>query len=133
MGSVNKQRLGDLLAEVGLGGRWSEGLLAPRDRAEPRLFLRARRNERCGRVRLVIRDFRQPAGELPDLSRLFGLTPMEHRVVSLLLSGLAVNDIAEAIGNSVLTVRTHLKHSYGKLGVSTKEQLFAIVLRLICE
>lgn len=61
---------------------------------------------------------------LPDLHRTHGVTPAEQAVVEVLLQGFSSQEIADRLNLSVFTVRTHLKHAYDKLGVTSKEQLF---------
>lgn len=67
--------------------------------------------------------------ELPDLEPVFGLTPSEQEIVGLLLAGQSSAEIARKLNKSILTVRTHVKRAYGKLGICSKEQLFAKLLR----
>jgi DNA-binding CsgD family transcriptional regulator len=71
--------------------------------------------------------------QLPDLSRLFGLTRTEHKIVRMLMQGHSVRGIAAQLGTSVLTVRTHLKRTYAKVNVGTKEQLFSTMLKLMLD
>jgi DNA-binding CsgD family transcriptional regulator len=74
-------------------------------------------------IGVIVRAPEEPV--LPDVATVFGLTASERHVISLLLKGLNPGDIAEASSTSVLTVRTHIKRVYSKLGIHTKEQLFA--------
>jgi DNA-binding CsgD family transcriptional regulator len=74
-------------------------------------------------IGVTVREQEDPA--LPDISAVFGLTWSERQVVSLLIKGLNPTEIAESLNISVLTVRTHIKRVYSKLGIHTKEQLFA--------
>jgi DNA-binding CsgD family transcriptional regulator len=67
--------------------------------------------------------------QLPDLEPVFGLTPSEQAIVGLLLAGLSSAEIASKLDKSILTIRTHVKHAYAKLGISSKEQLFAKLMR----
>lgn len=57
------------------------------------------------------------------------LTPSEQRVVELAISGLSNKEIAKALFVSVYTVEAHLKHAYAKLGVRSRTQLVAQMLR----
>jgi DNA-binding CsgD family transcriptional regulator len=66
--------------------------------------------------------------ECADLEAVFGVTPGEQLVNIQLLKGLSSREIAAASGKSVLTVRTHVKRAYGKIGVKTRGQLFARLL-----
>jgi DNA-binding CsgD family transcriptional regulator len=59
---------------------------------------------------------------------MFGVTHGEHQVIIQLLKGLSSREIAEEFGKSILTVRTHVKRAYGKIGVKTRGQLFAKLL-----
>ena len=56
----------------------------------------------------------------------------DRKILSILQedASLSVAEIARRLHNSELTVRTHLKRSYSKINVRTKEQLFAKLLRL---
>ena len=60
------------------------------------------------------------AGGLVFLSGQIPLDPATGQMVS--------GDIAEQTGKSILTIRTHVKRAYGKIGVKTRGQLFAKLL-----
>jgi DNA-binding CsgD family transcriptional regulator len=66
--------------------------------------------------------------ECADLESMFGVTPGEHQVIVQLLKGYSSREIAAQFGKSILTVRTHVKRAYGKIGVKTRGQLFARLL-----
>lgn len=82
-----------------------------------------------GPVALALRD---PGGqveiECADLEPMFGVTPGEHQVIVQLVKGYSSREIADQFGKSILTVRTHVKRAYGKIGVKTRGQLFAKLL-----
>lgn len=59
-----------------------------------------------------------------DFTLLFGLTEAENRVVRMLLNGMSAERIAAEQNLSINTVRTHITHSYEKLGISSREQLW---------
>jgi DNA-binding CsgD family transcriptional regulator len=61
------------------------------------------------------------------------LTPREREVLVLVARGLTTAKIAERLGLSYPTVRTHLEHIREKLGVGTRAQAVAraLALRLI--
>jgi DNA-binding CsgD family transcriptional regulator len=63
-----------------------------------------------------------------DLEAMFSVTPGEHQVILQLLKGYSSREIAAQFGKSILTVRTHVKRAYGKIGVKTRGQLFARLL-----
>lgn len=53
------------------------------------------------------------------------LTPTEQQVVDLVAEGLANKEIAARLFMSVPTVKSHLTHSYAKLGYSSRAELIA--------
>lgn len=53
------------------------------------------------------------------------LTRTEGRVVELLLNGFETSQIAQELGISSQTLKTHIKHAYSKLGVRSRGELFA--------
>jgi DNA-binding CsgD family transcriptional regulator len=57
------------------------------------------------------------------------LTPAEHRLALLVADGLSNADIAARLFISPATVRAHLGHIYGKLGIGSRSQLAAEVAR----
>jgi DNA-binding CsgD family transcriptional regulator len=63
--------------------------------------------------------------QLLDLAAAYGLTGAEQQVVRRLFRGRTPSDIADDLGVTLLTARTHMKRAYAKLGVHSKEQLFA--------
>jgi DNA-binding NarL/FixJ family response regulator len=58
------------------------------------------------------------------------LTDREREVLSLLAEGLQHEQIAERLGISAETVRTHLKKASDRLGATTRTQAVATALRL---
>jgi DNA-binding CsgD family transcriptional regulator len=82
-----------------------------------------------GPVALTLRDPGGPVEiECADLEPMFGVTPGEHQVIVQLVKGYSSREIADQFGKSILTVRTHVKRAYGKIGVKTRGQLFAKLL-----
>ncbi|HEY2709409.1 MAG TPA: LuxR C-terminal-related transcriptional regulator [Caulobacteraceae bacterium] len=80
-------------------------------------------------VALLLRDLRVSVEiECADLESMFGVTPGEHQVIVQLVKGYSSGEIAQEFGKSILTVRTHVKRAYGKIGVKTRGQLFAKLL-----
>ncbi len=63
-----------------------------------------------------------------DLGAHLGLTPSETRILRSLLDGSPVDETAAQLSISVQTARTHVRRIYAKLGVSNREQLFAVAL-----
>ena len=75
-----------------------------------------------GSVAVVLTPDRPPAR--PVLPESWPLTNAERRVVALLVHGLGNQGIATALHISEKTVETHLSHTYEKLGVQGRAQLF---------
>jgi LuxR family maltose regulon positive regulatory protein len=53
------------------------------------------------------------------------LSDRESEVLDLLVSGLSNQEIAQRLFVSVNTVKTHISHVYGKLGVNSRAQAIA--------
>jgi DNA-binding NarL/FixJ family response regulator len=53
------------------------------------------------------------------------LSVREHEVAELVVEGLRNKDIAERMGISEKTVKTHLTHVYQRLGIATRTELVA--------
>ncbi|NOX18112.1 MAG: response regulator transcription factor [Chlorobi bacterium] len=53
------------------------------------------------------------------------LTPKEKQVVAGLIDGLSYKKIAESLGNSVETIRSHIKNIYRKLEVNSRAEIVA--------
>lgn len=64
---------------------------------------------------------------MPDVGALFGLTPSETRIMRGLVDGRRADKLAEELGVSIETVRTHIRRFYNKLGVNSREQMIAKV------
>lgn len=74
-------------------------------------------------------------GESPDLcpgvcQSVYGLTPAEARVAMRLVDGRSAPGIAQDLGLSPLTVRTHIKRVFKKVGVRSQPQLMAALCRI---
>ena len=57
------------------------------------------------------------------LTRLYGLTQTEGRLVQFLVGGLTLDDAATRLEISVNTARTHLKHVFHKTGINRQAEL----------
>lgn len=62
----------------------------------------------------------RPPAALPDLGK---LSNREREVAGLIASGLSSAEAAVRLGISVNTVNAHLQRTYGKLGVSSRQEL----------
>jgi DNA-binding CsgD family transcriptional regulator len=88
----------------------------------------------------VARHFEQAATATPEqnLAALFAtraplsaLTPREQEVCRHILLGLSSEAISHALGISLHSTLTYRKRAYERLGISSQNELFAIVLRLL--
>jgi DNA-binding CsgD family transcriptional regulator len=120
------------LADASKGGTIDQ-LVGSDPGEEPDLFLRARPAVTGGApvLALTIKRLHRRLEGFPDLSRLYGLTNTEQQIIRSMIQGECVTEIANELGKSVLTVRTHVKRIYLKLKVGTKEQLFSTVMNLM--
>ena len=103
-------------------------------RYEPDELLQAIRVVRAGGspmsnsiARKVVASFQKAnqAGEKQNL-----LTEREQAVLDYLAQGLAYKQIADKLGISINTIRTHLRHVYEKLHVQSRTEAVAKYLRL---
>ena len=78
---------------------------------------------------LIIDTEAKPELDPEILSELFFLTPAEARVTAKLGVGQSADEIAEEIGVSVETVRTHIRRVLSKTGTGRQGELIALVLR----
>lgn len=72
-------------------------------------------------ARHVIESFRRKRPTDPSL----GLTPREEETLVLLTKGYANKEIAQHLGVSIETVRSHLKHIYEKMHVRSRGEAVA--------
>jgi DNA-binding CsgD family transcriptional regulator len=77
---------------------------------------------------VVLTPLRLPTA--PEIRARFAasrLSPREAEVLSLLVAGGAATEIARALRISAYTVKDHLKHAYGKLGIRSRGQLLSLL------
>ena len=60
-----------------------------------------------------------------DFGPVLSLTAAEVRVSQRLIEGAGAEGIARSLGVGVETIRTHVRRVYNKLGISSREELFA--------
>jgi DNA-binding CsgD family transcriptional regulator len=63
------------------------------------------------------------------VARRHGLTPAEAKVAVAITSGQSARQIAEALGISYHTLRTHLKHIFAKTNTRRQGELIRLILR----
>ena len=59
------------------------------------------------------------------------LSSRENQVAALVLKGTSGQDIADELGISLTTVKTHRKNLYLKLGITTQTELFSLALNAL--
>jgi DNA-binding CsgD family transcriptional regulator len=65
----------------------------------------------------------------PELRELYGLTAAEARLTTLLINGKTPEDCCEEMGVSRLTVYSHLKRLFKKVGVQRQSELVSLLLK----
>ena len=91
------------------------------------LVFRCRTIGETGFRLLTIFHPENPPTAVPDVGTLFGLTPSETRILEGIVEGRRADDLAQSLGISIETVRTHIRRFYNKLGVNSREQMIAKV------
>lgn len=61
----------------------------------------------------------------------YGLTPAEYRVLSVLVEGLTPNEVADRLGLAIATVRTHIRRVLEKTGTARQADLMAEIARVL--
>lgn len=84
----------------------------------------------CGLAGANVHLPRPPESPALPLESVLGrLTSREREVLQSILEGRQPHSIAHQLSISVHTVRNHLKNIYRKVGVSSREELFALFVR----
>ncbi len=122
-GTNGLQRGGSLQVSRSSGGRPYEMLVAPL-----RLQAFALSASVPTAIAFCSDPDRNPEGLEDVLRQLYGLTPAESRVVSLLLSGFSIQEASERLAISASTGRTHLKRILSKAAVRSQAQLIRVLL-----
>jgi DNA-binding CsgD family transcriptional regulator len=76
----------------------------------------------------AIMDLPTPSGA--QLRALFGLTPSEARLAQLLACGDTVEEVAQALGVKLTTVRSQVAVIFSKTGVHRQAKLVAMLSRI---
>jgi DNA-binding CsgD family transcriptional regulator len=83
---------------------------------------------KAGPLGVTIVSYRGLSKEVcADLKRLWDLSSGEIRILAMTFQGLTVQEVAEKADISIETVRTHIRHIYAKMGVNSREALFAVL------
>lgn len=91
------------------------------------ISMTALRSPHFGRPSFVVRfatDHRGPDGALSALTR---LTPREQALVKLVCEGQSNQEIADAVGRAVNTVKSELHSIFKKLGIPSRARLMALL------
>jgi DNA-binding CsgD family transcriptional regulator len=72
----------------------------------------------------------RPQSRTATLRSLYGLTPVEARVAELLLEGLDVRAVSEALGMTLETTRFRVKQVLAKTGAGRQSELIRLMLSL---
>jgi DNA-binding CsgD family transcriptional regulator len=112
---------------------------APQPTAEPRIRFRTRSghwavvssqrlSSRSGPEKVAV-TFGLARGEdlAPLIARAYHLTRRERQLVGLVLRGLSTSELAECMHISMTTVQDHAQAVFGKVGVSSRRELCALV------
>ena len=86
----------------------------------------AQRSRYAGKILAVLeaqnRDSGQRLGQSQPSSLVEPLTPREREILHLVASGASNQEISQELFITVNTVKTHITHIYGKLGVTRRTQ-----------
>ncbi|WP_171939418.1 LuxR C-terminal-related transcriptional regulator [Herbaspirillum rubrisubalbicans] len=66
--------------------------------------------------------------DLDTLQAVYGMTPMEARVAASLVEHESAKEVADFLGISANTVRTHIQNIYAKLSVDTRTRFVKVML-----
>ena len=85
-----------------------------------------------GSKRYAIIMIADPTGRIPtlqeDLRVIYDLTKKEAEIAILLAEGKSISEISAELGTSLNTIRTHVKHVFGKVGTNRQASLVRYVL-----
>lgn len=106
-------------------------LCLPADGGDAHILLRGHALHEAGsppRVGVTFhRTGRDFTARYVGLDRIFQLTQAEHRVLRLLLDGSTADEAARMLNVSIETTRSHIRHIYAKMNVTSREGLFSRV------
>jgi len=125
--TVNRARQDQFSSFVLACGPSIESWCMNRDDGDGHLLFRAQRVEFRGQQVFAMSFFGSGTdfkARYANLDKAFGLTRSEHRVLLDLLDGKEARAISESQATSIETVRTHVRHIYMKVGVSSRETLY---------
>jgi DNA-binding CsgD family transcriptional regulator/PAS domain-containing protein len=77
----------------------------------------------------IVNPNQAPMLSTANLRAILGITAAEARAAIGLAEGKSPEEIAKDQGNTILTVRTHLRNAMSKMGISRLPELVALVLR----
>lgn len=126
--TTNRAMQADLLLFVRNASRSLSTWPLPRKARDGFLLLRATRLDSDTVGLTAVRTGVEHRQRFADLDLAFKLTASEHRVLIGLLAGDEADKLARCHGVSLETTRTHIRNVYAKMGVNSRESLFAQAL-----
>jgi DNA-binding CsgD family transcriptional regulator len=124
---LNRAHQAALATFVSLAGEGTSTFSFPRQNGDGHILFRARRIEGL-RARCVGLAFNQTGTEFlvhfAELASIFRLTGAEQGVLDQMLGGFTADEIATATPVTLNTIRSHIRHIYQKLDVTSREELF---------
>jgi DNA-binding NarL/FixJ family response regulator len=116
--------------EAGAGGFLSKEIALSDVVASVRLAYQGESLMEADEVRRVLRHLRhRRAQEATEQQRIERVTPRETEILQLMADGVATDDIAQQLGVSPYTLRTHVQNILTKLGVHSKLEALAFAIR----
>ncbi|PSJ43252.1 hypothetical protein C7I55_02420 [Sphingomonas deserti] len=103
-------------------------LCLPCENGSGHLLLRGRRlgpDPQGGCVGISFHRSVDHVAHFADIETAFQLTRSEERVLQKMLDGMTADEIASDIRLSIETIRSHIRNIYVKVGVTSREGLFA--------
>ncbi|WP_405053749.1 helix-turn-helix transcriptional regulator [Sphingobium sp. SJ10-10] len=124
----NQSRLELFVVHAGSGAASSMVILPVR---EDYLIIRGRLietspgSEQIGLIFFSAQHFIDRSIISDDVKDIYRLTNGEHKILNAMMSGMNAEQISRSLEISLETVRTHIRRIYSKIGVRSREALFA--------
>lgn len=126
---LDEEASAHLSAALASGGSEPHFIVARRNRAEPHLLVLLPLDRSCTTFALFVNA--EPP-ETPAIAKpiaaLFGLTPREVTILVPMIEGKTIEEIAESLGISIATARTHLARLFTKTGTGRQADLVQKVM-----
>ena len=83
-----------------------------------------------GRVYVRFGDHQCLAKQIDVAQVLFDLSDTQARIVELIAEGLSRNDMADRLGVSANTIKTHIRRTFEKMAVTSQQELLRLLYSL---